>query len=81
MLFVYSSPSSTAYGMRDTLMPLDIWWFDSGGYLLGSAEMEPCDTMECTSYGSPGMIMWVLETPMGEYEFAVGSRLSGIESR
>ena len=76
MLFVYDSPRSTTFTMLNTPMPLDIWWFDSSGVLVGSTVMEPCSAAPCTGYRSPGEIMWALETPQGRYEFGVGQTLS-----
>lgn len=75
MLFVYDRPASATFGMLDTLIQLDIWWFDEDGHLLGSAEMEPCPEEPCTDYRSPGPVMWVLETTAGEFEFSTGARL------
>lgn len=77
MLFVFGSTRTATFGMRDTLMPLAIWWFDEDGRLLGSAEMEPCPTEPCTSYGSPGEVRWALETPLGAVELVPGDRLTG----
>jgi uncharacterized protein len=73
MLFVYETETSVTFTMFNTLMPLDIWWFDAKGVLVGSAEMEPCESRPCTSYRSPGPIQWVLETPQGKYDFAQGA--------
>jgi uncharacterized membrane protein (UPF0127 family) len=75
MLFVFGEPRTTTFGMRDTLIPLDLWWFDEDGHLLGSVEMEPCPGGSCASYGSPGVIGWALETPQGELELVPGDDL------
>lgn len=75
MLFVFGEPRPATFGMRDTLIPLDIWWFDAEGVLLGSTRMEPCPTAPCPSYGSPGPISWALETPADEIDLTVGDRL------
>jgi uncharacterized membrane protein (UPF0127 family) len=75
MLFAWDAPASATFGMRDTLIPLDIWWFDQDGRLLGSTEMTTCPDGDCVSYGSPGPIQWALETPVGEFDFAPGSLL------
>jgi len=80
MLFVYESEQSATFFMFNTPMTLDIWWFDSDGVLLGSAEMEPCFTRPCTFYRSPGPIESVLETPRGVYDFQPGTLLSTIDS-
>ncbi len=80
MLFVYESEQSTTFSMFNTPMTLDIWWFDSDGVLVGSAEMEPCFAKPCTFYRSPGPIESVLETPQGRYYFRPGMGLSTIDS-
>lgn len=76
MLFVFGEPRTATFGMRDTLIPLDIWWFDGDGVLVGSSEMEPCPEAPCTSYASPGAVAWALETPLGEVELAPGDELT-----
>jgi uncharacterized protein len=75
MLFVFEDSRPATFGMRDTLLPLDIWWFDADGVLLGSARMEPCSFEPCPSYGSPGPISWALETPAGALDLTAGDRL------
>jgi len=75
MLFSFGEPTVATFGMRDTLIPLDIWWFDEQGRLLGSTRMEPCPSPPCTNYGSPGEIVWALETPAGQVELTPGDTL------
>ena len=75
MLFVFGEPRSATFGMRDTRMALDIWWFDQDGGLLGSARMEPCAADPCPGFRSPGEVAWALETPAGAVELAPGDRL------
>ena len=79
MLFVWDAPTTATFGMLDTMMPLDIWWFDGDGILLGSTRMEPCPAEPCAGHGSPGPIRWALETPAGEFELETGARLSTVE--
>lgn len=80
MLFAYPTPRTAGFHMRNTLIDLDIWWFDPDMRLVGSAEMEPCAAEPCTTYASPGEVRWVLETPLDEYEFEPGERLSIVET-
>lgn len=80
MLFVYDQPRSATFHMLATPMPLDAWWFDEDGHLLGRTQMDPCPEEPCTDYGSPGPVMWVLETPHAEYEFGPGDNLSNVEN-
>lgn len=75
MLFVHDHPSLVAYVMSDTLIPLDLWFFDEAGTLIGSAKMSPCPAEPCTRYGSPAPVVLVLETSQGEYQFAMGDQI------
>ncbi|MFZ0014731.1 MAG: DUF192 domain-containing protein [Acidimicrobiia bacterium] len=75
MLFVFEEPRVATFQMRTVGFPLDIWWFDADGALLGNAEMQTCPDGACTSYASPGAIMWALETPMGAVDFTPGATL------
>lgn len=70
MIFVFGDERSATFGMMDTPIALDIWWFDGDGRLLGSATMEPCPDTPCPSFPSPGEVSWALETPAGEWRFA-----------
>ena len=69
MLFVFETPTSAVFGMKDTLIPLDIWWFGPQGDLLGVTEMRTCPDGGCVSYGSPGAVGWALETLAGAHDF------------
>ncbi|MEX1038137.1 MAG: DUF192 domain-containing protein [Acidimicrobiia bacterium] len=72
MLFIHDADGPVTYGMRDTLISLDIWFIDSGGIIVGTSEMEPCDAEPCPSYPSPEPVLRVLETELGRYDFSVG---------
>lgn len=80
MLFVFEEPRTARFLMNDTLIPLDIWWFDGDGVLLETAEMEPCAADPCERYPSPGEVVWVLETPLGATELETGASLTVLES-
>lgn len=76
MLFVFGESRPAAFHMLNTPMVLDIWWFDAEGLLIDSTTMDPCPVEPCINYGSPGTVMWVLETPVDDYEFSPGAQLS-----
>lgn len=80
MLFTWDAPIAATFGMGDVLFPLDIWWFDVNGQLLGSTEMSTCFDGDCVSYRAPGPVSWALETPAGAFDFPSGARLSNMES-
>lgn len=76
MLFVFDRVDSYSFWMLNTLIPLDIWWFDADRVLLGVSTMEPCPAQPCPSYSPPGAILYALETPAGEFHFPDGAELS-----
>lgn len=76
MIFVWDSPTSPLFGMRDTLIPLDLWWFGPDNLLIGKSEMSTCPDGDCVSYGSPGPVLRALETPAGIYTFEPGDLLT-----
>ncbi|MGH8915298.1 MAG: DUF192 domain-containing protein [Acidimicrobiia bacterium] len=76
MLFVFATPTSAVFVMEDTLMPLDVWFFDEEGLLVGSHEMTPCSRQPCVRYPTPGPVAWAMETPLGERDFQPGMQLT-----
>jgi uncharacterized membrane protein (UPF0127 family) len=80
MLFLYQASTTAAFHMSNTPIPLDIWWFDDQGDLIGNTEMEPCFVEPCVTYGSPGQIVSVLETQLGVFDFELGADLSTIDN-
>lgn len=76
MLFVFPEPTTPNFIMEDTLVPLEVWFFDPEGSLIGSHEMTPCPADPCPLYPAPGPVGWALETPAGERDFQPGDLLS-----
>jgi uncharacterized membrane protein (UPF0127 family) len=75
MLFVFPEPSIPTFVMDDTLIPLDVWFFDRLGSLIGVVEMQPCPDGGCPGHRAPGPVGWALETPAGAPDFAPGDLL------
>jgi uncharacterized protein len=75
MLFVFESPRRASFWMLNTPLPLDIWWFAEDGRQVGMTTMEPCPQQPCSSYLSPGPVLWALETPAGAFDFEPGANL------
>jgi len=62
MAFVFDEPTNSGFWMKDTLMPLTIYWVGVGGAIVGSADMEPCAPgTECVSYAPGAVYLWALE--------------------
>ncbi len=76
MLFEWDTPTAAVFVMEDTLIPLDVWFFDESGVLIGSEHMTPCATEPCARYPAPDLVLWALETPAGVREFVAGDELS-----
>jgi len=66
MLFIQPQAAPTAFWMKNTLIPLDMLFFDSDGRLLEiRAETPPCTVPVCPTYSSDGPIKYILELNAG----------------
>ncbi len=66
MLFVFENESAGGFWMKNTLIHLDIAFFDSDGVFVDGFEMEPCTTANCPSYKSSGAYRYALEMAAGD---------------
>lgn len=69
MLFVWKKPSYQHFWMKDTLIPLDILFFNSQGKLIGISPQTPiCKKEPCPIYdgNTSKMSQFVLELQSGE---------------
>ncbi len=68
MVFLWFGPTSGAFYMKDTLIPLSIAYFDERGRILKILDMEPCEQDPCKLY-DPGITYWgALEVNQGAFE-------------
>jgi uncharacterized membrane protein (UPF0127 family) len=65
MLFVWPAEIQARFTMHNTLIPLDIAFFDANGDLLEVLQMVPCDESPCPGYGIDSPFRWALEAPSG----------------
>jgi uncharacterized membrane protein (UPF0127 family) len=76
MLFVFPEPSIPSFVMLGALIPLDLWFFDEDGRMVGSAAMEPCAEEPCPRYSPPVEVVWALETPSAVRRYERGDVLT-----
>ena len=65
MLFFWRHDGNNIW-MEDTLIPLDIVWFNEDGSYKGRASMEPCTIDPCPTYAPDDLdFRFAIEAPAG----------------
>jgi hypothetical protein len=65
MLFLFAEEQILSFWMKNTLIPLDIIFFDREGRFISAATMAPCRADPCPSYPSEGKASMALEVAEG----------------
>lgn len=68
MLFVMDGTVSSAFTMRNTLIPLQIAFFAESGALIDLVEMVPCEAEPCPLYRAGGSYRYAVEVPQGGFD-------------
>lgn len=68
MLFAWDSAVQVSFWMKDTLIPLDIGFFDESGALFLVVSMAPCQADPCPRYPSEAPIRYALEALPGFFD-------------
>lgn len=70
MLFVFNDEDVRYFWMMNTLIPLDILFFDAGGSLVDiKNDFQPCESsLNCQSYESQGKAKYVLEVNSNQFD-------------
>lgn len=66
MLFVFEDSAVRSFWMKQTLLPLDILFFDSDGSFVSRASMVPCTADPCPLTSSVFPAAFALEVNAGE---------------
>jgi hypothetical protein len=67
MLFLFPGEARRSFWMKNTRIPLDIFYFDANLRLVSVAEnAQPCRSQRCPPYPSEGPAKYVLELNAGK---------------
>ena len=67
MLFIFPVEARRSFWMKNTRIPLDIFYFDGDLKLVSvAANARPCKTARCPTYPSTGPAQYVLELNAGK---------------
>jgi uncharacterized protein len=68
MIFVFPTDSTSAFWMKDTLIPLSIAFYDESGRIVRILDMEPCTRDPCARYDPEASYRGALEVNRGAFE-------------
>jgi uncharacterized membrane protein (UPF0127 family) len=68
MAFAYEEPTTSAFWMKNTPMPLSIAFYDARGGYLGGFDMAPCLADPCERYPTPIGFSVAIEVAQGTAE-------------
>jgi hypothetical protein len=68
MVFVFPSDSTSAFWMKDTLIPLSIAFYDETGRIVRILDMEPCRRDPCPFYDPGASYRGALEVNRGAFD-------------
>ena len=68
MLFIFEEEKPLSFWMKNTLVPLDVLYFNANGTFVSASTMEPCTEDPCPEYPSEGPAKYALEVVAGFVE-------------
>lgn len=68
MLFVFAESEILTFWMKNTLIPLEVLFFDETGEFVNLVRMQPCMNDPCPQYKSAALARYALEVNPGFWE-------------
>ena len=68
MAFLWDAPTTEAFWMKDTLIPLSVAFFDADGRITAILDMTPCRADPCELYRAPGPYAGAMEMNRGAFD-------------
>lgn len=68
MLFVFQGEYPLKFWMKNTIIPLDVIYFNSNNEYVSHATMQPCTEDPCPDYLAKAPSQYALEVPAGSVE-------------
>jgi uncharacterized membrane protein (UPF0127 family) len=68
MVFLFDEPTNGSFWMKDTLIPLQIAFWDGDGRIVAILDMAPCETDECPLYAPGATYVGALEVNAGRLD-------------
>lgn len=68
MVFLFDEPTTGAFWMMDTLIPLSIAFWEEDGDITDILDMRPCRSDSCPLYGASGPYVGAIEMNRGEFD-------------
>ena len=65
MLFIFEEPLQLSFWMKNTLIPLDVLYFDENMRYINTQSMNPCKSDPCRTYDSDRAAKYALEVNQG----------------
>jgi len=66
--FLWDAPTTEAFWMKDTLIPLSVAFFDENGRIMAILDMTPCRADPCELYRAPGPYVGAIEMNRGAFD-------------
>jgi uncharacterized membrane protein (UPF0127 family) len=61
LLFVFDHPHVSSFWMKDTFVPLTIFWINEDRKIIGLSQMRPCIEKKCKIYSSKSEVKFAFE--------------------